>query len=40
MNKIFFNQFEDLAQEQREELRAEILAQELIKLLLERDKAT
>lgn len=34
-----FNQFEHLSQEQRDELRAEILAEELIKLLIEAERA-
>ena len=36
---ICLNQFEDLTQEQRDELRAEILAEELIKMLIEREKS-
>lgn len=34
------NQFEDLTQAQRVELRAEILAEELIKMLIEAAQAT
>lgn len=38
VDKIFFNQFDDFTQEQRDELRAEILADELIKMLIEWEK--
>lgn len=38
MKHPYFNQFEDLTQEQRDELRAEILAEELIKMLIEIEK--
>ncbi len=36
VEKILFNQFEDLTQEQRDELKSEILAEELIDMLIER----
>ena len=38
VQRIFANQFEDLTQEQRDELRSEILAEELINMLIEREK--
>lgn len=38
MNYPHFNQFEHLSQEQRDDLRAEILAEELIKMLIEAEK--
>ena len=38
MSYPYFNQFEDLSQEQRDDLRAEIFAEELIKMLIEFEK--
>ena len=38
MKHPYFNQFEDLTQEQRDGLRAEIFAEELIKMSIEAEK--
>ncbi len=35
---VYHHLFEDLTQEQRDDLRAEILAEELIKMLIEGEK--